>query len=108
MVGRGAPCPRSGVLAATRFSDRGSGTLSSTGRFRRPARRAWLGSRRVVHPLLSSSLTRLPSSRQESAMTMSDDTQVSPVCQDARLLMTLQRLLAIQSTDLRPALDEAA
>src|SRR5829696_9252292 len=99
MVGSGAPCPRSGVLAATRFRDRGSGTLSSTGRFRRPARRAWLGSRRVVHPLLSSSLTRLPSSRQESAMTTFDAYPVPSG--DARLLETLQRLLAIQTPELR-------
>jgi DNA-binding CsgD family transcriptional regulator len=41
-------------------------------------------------------------------MTMSDETQAAHVCQDARLLTTLQRLLAIQATDLRPALDEAA
>ena len=41
-------------------------------------------------------------------MTMSDETQAAQVCLDVRLLTTLQRLLAIQATDLRPALDEAA
>src|SRR5215213_1656420 len=83
-----------------------SGTLGALVGFAGPlAGLGWVALPGAVRSHLSSSLTGLPIPWQESAMTPDPHAVLRD---DARLLETLQRLLAIPAPELRPALTEAS